>query len=161
MLLHSQLVHLPVIEKNTGAVLGHVRAVRCRAGSARAEGIVYEDLSLLRRCRFLPWEAITDIGAGGVMVNGAEGKAVKPAAVESSPGKLYNAAGDYLGSISNYLLDEKTGAVLGMELSESISDDLKNGRKIIRNRGNIRQGENHLVLLDTTEERRAGDDGLY
>lgn len=154
MLLHSQLIHLPVVEKTSGAILGHVRSVRCRAGSARADGIVYEDMTLLRRARFLPWDAIAAIQPTAVVVQGGEGKPVRSSATGEMPGKLFTSSGEYLGAISNYLLDESTGAVLGMELSESISDDLKNGRKIIRNRGNIRQGDNHLVLLDTTEERR-------
>ena len=82
--------------------------------------------------------------------------------------KVFNAEGSYIGRISNYLIDEKNGSVLGMELSASIVDDLKFGRKIIENRGNILRGEQFLMMVNNDEsgnaghnERRSDDEGLF
>ena len=162
MKLHSQLYNLPVIDRDSGNILGYMRGISCQPVNKKIDGIIYEDKSLLRRCHYVPWQAVAVMGDFSIIIDcSTKGKHCKNLNSTFTSNKLYSSDGRYLGSISNYLIDEKTGAVLGMELSTSIVDDLKNGRKIIENRGNIIQGENYLILADNNDERRPDDEGLF
>lgn len=169
MKFDSQLVDLPVVDRVTGELVGTMRGVVCEAGKKRIDGIVYEERGLLRRCHFIPWQAITVIGDKSIVIDST--KKNKPSRNVACPGrdnKVFSSDGSYIGRISNYLIDERNGSVLGMELSASVMDDLKFGRKIIENRGNIIKGEDFLMLVNSQEsgnteqnERRSEDEGLY
>lgn len=165
----TELIGLPVVDRSTGAVVGTMRGVVFRTDRKRIDGIVMEERGWMRRCRFVPWQSVTVLGDRSIIVDRVGGAA--PARPVNCPGgqnKLYDAEGSYVGRISNYLIDEKNGAVLGMELSASVLEDLKFGRKIIENRGNIIKGEDFLMLANDAEagateqsERRSDDEGLY
>jgi uncharacterized protein YrrD len=165
----SELFDLPVVDRLTGGLLGYMRGIVCQPGKRRMEGIVFEDRGWIHRCRFVPWSSVSVIGDRSILIDGSGLARVSRSAV--CPGrdsKVYDSNGGYVGRISNYLIDEKSGAVLGMELSASMMDDLKFGRKIIENKGNIVRGEQFLMMVDNDEagnagqdERRSEDEGLY
>jgi uncharacterized protein YrrD len=165
----SELYDLPVVDRASGGLLGYMRGVVCQPGRQRIEGIVFEDRGWIRRCHFVPWESVSVIGDRSIVIDGSgRSRASRNIVCPGRDSKVFNSDGSYVGRISNYLVDEKTGAVLGMELSESLVDDLKFGRKIIENRGNILRGEQCLMMLNDEEsgaagqnERRSEDEGLY
>jgi uncharacterized protein YrrD len=165
----SELFDLPVVDRLTGGLLGFMRGIVCQPGRRRMEGIVFEDRGWIHRCHFVPWSAISVIGDKSILIDGAErGRASRSAVCPGRESKVYDSNGGYVGRISNYLIDEKSGAVLGMELSASMMDDLKFGRKIIENKGNIVKGEQFLMMVDNDEngttaqdERRSEDERLY
>ncbi len=164
----SQLYDLPVVDRLSGDVAGFMRGVVCQPGKKRIEGIVFEERSLLRRCHFVPWQAITVIGEKSIVIDTSKkNRASRTMACPGHESKVYNSDGSYIGRISNYIIDERTGSVTGMELSASVMDDLKFGRKIIENTGNIMKGEDFLMLMDSTpeglteqSERRSEYEGL-
>lgn len=163
-----QLYDLPVIDKLSGELAGYMRGVVCQPGKKRMEGIVYEDRGWLRRCHFVPWQAISVIGERSVIIDCKNAsRASKAIACPGRDNKVYNSDGSFVGAISNYLIDERSGSVLGMELSASIMDDLKFGRKIIGNTGNIMKAEDFLMLVDSKDdstqkhERRSDNEGLF
>jgi uncharacterized protein YrrD len=164
----SELYDLPVVDRLSGGLLGYMRGVVCQPGKKRLEGIVFEERGWMRRCHFVPWPAISVIGDRSILVDGSNtDRAPRNIACPDRDCKVYGSDGAYVGRISNYLIDEKSGSVLGMELSESLMDDLKFGRKIIENKGNILQGEHFLMMLEKDEsgnaghnERRSEDEGL-
>jgi uncharacterized protein YrrD len=164
----SELYDLPVVDRVNGQVVGYMRGVACRPGCSRIDGIVYEERNLLRRCRLVPWEAVSVIGEKSIVIDAsAKNKPAKPVSCDGRENRVFNTQGSYMGRVSNYVIDEKSGAVLGMELSASVLDDLKFGRKIIENTGNIMKGENFLMMVGNDEtvdseqlERRSEDEGL-
>jgi uncharacterized protein YrrD len=165
----SQLYDLPVVDRLSGDVVGYMRGVVCKPGKKRIDGVIFEEKGWLRRCHFIPWPAVSVIGEKSVVIDcSKKSRAAKSVACPGRESKVYNSEGSYVGRVSNYLIDEKSGSVLGMELSASIVDDLKFGRKIIENRGNIMKGEDFLMLADSFEEgctelneRRSEDERLY
>ncbi len=149
----SQLFDLPVVDRLSGDVAGFMRGVVCQPGRKRIEGIVFEERSLLRRCHFVPWQAITVIGEKSIIVDTTKkNHASRTVACAGRDSKVFNSNGSYIGHISNYIIDERTGSVTGIEISASFMDDLKFGRKIIENTGNIMKGEDFLMLMDSTSE---------
>ncbi len=169
MKMHTQLMNLPVVDRATGLTEGYMRGVVCAPGHRRIDGIVYEERGLLRRCQYVPWSAVAAMGDHSIVIDGTKrhrsGKKVECTNVDS---RVFSADGRFLGRISNYLIDERSGNILGMELSASVMDDLKNGRKIIENRGNLLQNENSFILTDgadadsgPSQERRADDEGVF
>ncbi len=153
MRFDSQLFDLPVVDRLSGDVAGFMRGVVCQPGKKRIEGIIFEERSLLRRCHFVPWQAIAVIGEKSIVVDTIQkNHASRSVACPGRESKVYNSDGSYLGRISNYIIDERTGSVTGMEISASIIDDLKFGRKIIENTGNIMKGEDFLMLMDSASE---------
>lgn len=164
----SELYDLPVVDRVSGELVGYMRNVVCQPGKKKIEGIIYEERGWMRRCRFIPWQAVSVIGEKSIVIDGSvKNKASKNVACAGRENRVYDADGSYIGRVSNYLIDERSGAVLGMELSASIVDDLKFGRKIIENRGNIMRGEDFLMLVNSDEnalseqnERRFEDEGL-
>lgn len=153
MRFDSQLYDLPVVDRLSGDVAGFMRGVVCQPGKKRIEGIIFEERSLLRRCHFVPWQAITVIGENSIVVDTVQkNHTSRSMACPGRESKVYNSDGSYLGRISNYIIDERTGSVTGMEISASIIDDLKFGRKIIENTGNIMKGEDFLMLMDSASE---------
>lgn len=165
----SELYDLPVVDRVTGGLLGYMRGVVCTPGSRQLEGIVFEDRNWLRRCHFVPWRSVSVIGDKSIVVDrNGRSKTSKNTVCPGRDNKVFNGEGGYVGRISNYVIDEKTGAVVGMELSESLMDDLKFGRKIIENKGNIVRGEQFLMMVNHDDtgiagqsERRSDDEGLY
>jgi uncharacterized protein YrrD len=165
----SELYDLPVVDRLTGGLLGYMRGIVCQPGARQLEGIVFEDRSWIRHCHFVPWLSVSVIGNKSIVVDGnGRSRASKNTVSPGRDSKVFNGEGGYVGRISNYLIDEKTGAVVGMELSESLMDDLKFGRKIIENRGNILRGEQFLMIVNHEDsgaagqsERRSDDEGLY
>lgn len=164
----SELYDLPVVDRLSGQVVGYVRGIACKPGGRTVDGIVYEERSLLRRMKLAPWRTVSVIGEKSVVLDSTAGnKPGKPVACDGRDSRLFNTHGGYLGRVSNYLIDEKTGQILGMELSASAFEDLKFGRKIIENTGNIMKGENFLMMVGNDEntgmqqaERRSEDEGL-
>lgn len=165
----SQLYDLPIVDRLTGELVGYMRGVVMKPGKKRLEGIVFEERGWLRRCHFVPWNAVTAMGEKSIIVDSEKkNRASRNVVCPGRENKVYDSGGGFLGHISNYLIDERTGDVLGMELSASVVDDLKFGRKIIANAGNIMKAEDFLMLTGekdegTTEhyERRSEDEGLF
>jgi uncharacterized protein YrrD len=164
----SELYDLPVVERVSGELVGYMRGIVCQPGKKRIEGIVFEERGWMHRCRFIPLQAVSVIGEKSIVIDGTvKNNVSKNVACPGRENKVFDAQGSYIGRVSNYLIDERNGAVLGMELSASIVDDLKFGRKIIENRGNIMKGEDFLMLVNSNEsgmaeqnERRSEDEGL-
>lgn len=165
----SELYDLPVVDRPTGVLVGYMRGIVCQPGNRRMEGIVFEDRGWIRRCHFVPWSEISVIGDRSILIDGfGHGRVSRNVICPGRDSRVYDSNGGYVGRISNYLIDEKSGAVLGMELSASMLDDLKFGRKIIENKGNIVRGEQFFMMVDNDEtgaavrdERRSEDEGLY
>lgn len=168
MKLHTQLYNLPVVDRATGLTEGYMRGVVCTPGHKKVEGIVYEERGLLRRCHFVPWSGVSAMGDYSVVIDSSKRKSSRKMECSNIDSRVYSADGRFIGRISNYLIDERSGSILGMELSASVMDDLKNGRKIIENRGNLLQGENYFILSDEMDpgiakpqERRSDDEGIF
>lgn len=165
----SELYDLPVVDRISGELVGFMRGVVCQPGKKRIEGIVFEERGWMHRCHFVPWQAVSVIGDKSIIIDSSrKNKSSKNAVCPGRDSKVFNPDGSYIGRISNYLIDEHNGSILGMELSASIMDDLKFGRKIIENRGNIMKGEDFLMLVNSEDpgntelnERRSDDEGLY
>lgn len=164
----SELYDLPVVDRLSGQVVGYVRGIACKPGGGTVDGIVYEERSLLRRMKLAPWRTVSVIGDKSVVLDTTTGnKPGKPTACDGRDSRVFNTRGGYLGRVSNYIIDERTGQILGMELSASAFEDLKFGRRIIENTGNIMKGENFLMMMGNDEnsgmqeaERRSEDEGL-
>lgn len=162
----SQLYDLPVVDRLSGDVSGFMRGVVCQPGKKRIEGIVFEERGWLHRCHFVPWQAVAVIGEKSIVIDTSrKSRASKTMSCPGRESRVYNSDGGYIGRISNFIIDEHTGSVLGMELSASVMDDLKFGRKIIENTGNIMKGEDFLMLVDSKDdselhERRSDNEGL-
>jgi uncharacterized protein YrrD len=164
----TELYDFPVVDRISGELVGYMRGIICQPGQKKVDGIVFEERSWMRRCHYIPWQAVSVIGDKSIVIDSTKKNRVnKNTVCQSSENKVFTPAGSYIGRISNYIIDEHSGDVLGMEISASFMDDLKFGRKIIENRGNIMKGEDFLMLVNSQEpvnteycERRSDDEGL-
>ena len=129
----SKIAGLAAVAEHTGRRLGLVERVCLSADGQDAEGLLLRLRGLFRRKRFVPFGSIALWGEVAVTVRRAERL---PAAVQRREDVLglavLDTAGERLGWVTDAFVEESSGRVLALEVSQGIVDDFSRGRIRVR-----------------------------
>lgn len=126
----SELIGLPLIEKESGRMLGRVLEVDYVPGEARLRGLYYRTAGLIHRICRMPAGRIAVLGSRAVICRRGPRETSR---MPEGPARLpvYSQEGRLIGRLGDIHLDPATCAVTGMELRRSLADDLRYGRPLI------------------------------
>lgn len=144
-----EIKNLPVIDVLSGQHLGYVSDFKI-ANHELLEGLYL--VTLDNQVRFFSREAISRIGRDAVMVKDNSGEVI----LEGQPDWLgntglngsavMNSRGEVLGTLSDILLEEAEGNILGYEVSDGYFKDLFWGRKVIPTSNVLTWGKDTVIV---------------
>lgn len=122
----SELLGRAAVIREGGQKAGKVKDLVVDSSGRQVLGFVLAE-GVLRRTMVAPWSGVQTIGMDSVVFNPADSvvrpvqapeiKAVLDGKLKLKGRKLQTTAGKHLGDIDDFQFDDKTGAVLGYELS--------------------------------------------
>lgn len=144
----ESIIGLPVIDGNTGKRLGIVKDFYTGVGNTHLEGLYVTQKGWGKKGFDILFQDIT-IGIDSVITEGNNLPKIKVNQENNEnlkkllKKKVVREDGQELGFISDIILDPLTGRIEGLELSESVIDDLITGRQVLAyqpdeyNKGNV------------------------
>ncbi len=118
------------------------------------KGLLIDGKGMFHRTKFLRYETIHSIGEDGVMA-----KDPKLSPVIKEHGKIYfhhyhgikgksfiTSEGDKLGLLEDVYFEEKTGTIVGYEVTDGFFADIAEGKKIIKNPSDLIIGKDTVVV---------------
>lgn len=132
---------LRVIGRNDGGELGRVLDLVFDTNADECVGLIMRERGTFHDAEVIPWEQIEAIGPDALIVRGEDSKvrlAEAPrirAAMEQefhlTGHRILTTDGKELGSFGDVFLDEKSGRVLGYEVSGGFVSDTMSGKRYI------------------------------
>jgi len=146
-----ELKNLPVIDVLSGQHLGYIRDFKVE-NHENLEGLYM--VSLDNQVYYLSRDSISRIGRDAVMVKPGLSKVVLEGQsdwVEDSGlngSAVLTSGGEVLGMVSDILIEEKEGNILGYEVSDGYFKDLFWGRKVIPTANVLTWGKDTVIVDD-------------
>lgn len=142
----KQLLGLPVVDKETGRVLGRVSEVWYEPGHKRLSGLFFNGTGLLGRQKCVALEDIAVLGEYSVIVNH---DAVTPAPPTRSVihARVCAQDGSFFGRVGDLEIQPSNGAVLSMVVERSLTDDLMHGCMVLDNLSSVSWNDGKVVLV--------------
>lgn len=129
----SKIIGLTSVLNGTGRRLGLVERVCLSADGQDAAGLLLRLYGLTRRKRFVPFGRIALWGEVTVAVQGMEKLPSHFKRQEDLLGlTVLDTSGERLGWVTDALINEESGRVLQLEVSQGIVDDFTRGRIRVR-----------------------------
>ncbi len=170
LLRYSEVIGKPVLHAGSGAVVGAVKDIVFCPGLKRIKAFLLERKGLKAGSRTVPMENVLHLGKDAVVIDSLEepaslkgaGQPKEPMGSARIKGlKIYTRSGQDLGVVNDILIDEKTGAIEGVEVSDGLFQDLLQGRSILPLFGKVEFGqENILVDKEAADELISNGGGL-
>lgn len=128
----ESIIGLPVIESKTGRKLGVVQDFYAGGPNTHLEGMYVAQKGFGKKSLKIPFRDVT-IGYSSVTTEGNAIEKVQDNGVIKGllKKRIILEDGRELGTVSDIVLDPLTGEIRGLELSESVIDDLITGRHIL------------------------------
>lgn len=158
----QQVLGLPVIEISSGEQMGLVSGIVVSPEQGKVECLLLDRVSWYGEMRALPFEAILGIGEFAATVS--RGDEVFPVSskadlvallernVQVIKAGVMTKSGKYVGTVSEFSLDVKTGKILGCEIAaEDGGGFVVPGEKVVT------YGAKFLVVEDGYEENSGSD----
>ncbi|HWR56619.1 MAG TPA: PRC-barrel domain-containing protein [Negativicutes bacterium] len=153
----NELRGLPVINLSTGEQIGEVKDVVIDTANYRLVGVLLSRAGWFHTGRGILLGGMKNIGPDSITIEdetaivSAEALAAGGRTIlnEDIIGKdLVTAEGNIVGTLSDVLLDVKSGLLTGYEVSDSVIGDLLEGRSNIPLPAQQRIGENAVIVPD-------------
>ncbi len=150
----SLLKGLPVYNRDTGKILGHVSDL-CINEHGTVNGILMDGKGLFQRDRMIPVQAISSFGVDGIMLNNSA--EIGPLPKDKSTHYLYSHHGLYrkpvittegekLGLLEDVYFREELGTIIGYEITDGFFADIAEGKKVIKTTKPLTIGEEVIVV---------------
>ena len=146
-----ELKNLPVIDVLSGQHLGYVRDLKVENHES-LEGLYM--VSPNNQVHYLSRDLISRIGRDAVMVKAGSGLSkivlegqsdwVEDSGLNGSA--VLTSAGEVLGMVSDIIIEEKEGSILGYEVSDGYFKDLFWGRKVIPTANVLTWGKDTVIV---------------
>ncbi|HHW06858.1 MAG TPA: hypothetical protein GXX34_04900 [Clostridia bacterium] len=158
----KRLFALPVISLNDGEELGKVQGVVIDPEAIALAALILDyRKGIFREPRLIPFEHITSFGDYAVTVKDS-GACER---VNQSPhlatlfrrsprvlgAKVLTEDGNYLGTVEEFFFDPATGKINGLELGNSLLDNLMHGKTVIKGCVITTIGKSAVIVKSDTE----------
>lgn len=154
----KELLGLPVLDLSTGKQIGEVKDVVIDAEKFQMVGLILAHANWFHSARSILTGQIRSIGEDTITV--LNETAIMDTAVldqanyislrETLLGKhIVTAGGKTVGTLSDIVVDEETGALTNYEVSDSVIQDLLEGRRIIPLPTAQKIGAEAVIVPDT------------
>lgn len=169
---YSEIIGLPVICIPDRKVLGNIKNLNFCSEAKIIKGFVVEDRGIIRKRWIIPIESIEEIRKDAILlkcmplINTGKKKKEREEEKRFNDGEIkgmqvYSKSGKELGVIKDILFNGRNGKIEGVEVSEDIYKDLREGRKIIPLLGECEFGEDMLLVdEDAVKKTRATGGGI-
>ena len=154
---YSELLGLPVICSDNGKLIGLIKNVILNLETRTVEALVFEKDGLVNKRKVLLLKDVIRLGRDAVIIENDRctipwkeaGKNLTLNKENILMGfRVYSKSGKEMGIVKDILFDYKTGLIEGVELSDSLFNDLINGRNILPLFGKVEFGED-IILVDS------------
>jgi uncharacterized protein YrrD len=154
----SELIGKPVISVETGDKLGTVADALLGDSDVRLLALVLGG-GLLGKEHVLPFRDVQTLGGDTILVRSQSGvvgprewrdsgtRATRSSSLKGRP--VVTASGHRLGEVSDFVIDEQTGAFDGLEVATSDFGGLRTRRSLIRPGSDIRIGPDAVVVPES------------
>ena len=152
---YSEVVGLPVICSDNGKLIGIIRNIIFNLDTRTVEAFVLEKTGLVNSRKVLYLKDVVRLGKDAVIIENdnctiswKEAKSLVLRNENTLAGfRVFSRSGKEMGIVKDVLFDYKTGLIEGVELSDSLFNDLMNGRNILPLFGKVEFGED-IILVD-------------
>lgn len=145
---------LPVYDKETGNVIGHVSDL-CFTSLGKVKALLMKGKGLLRRDRLIPINCVTAFGNDGILVQNLQN--FKPVRHEQKTHFLQShhglfkkpvlsTEGEKLGLLEDVYFLEELGTIIGYELTDGFFADITEGKKVIKTHSPLTVGKDAIVV---------------
>jgi uncharacterized protein YrrD len=143
-----ELKNLPVIDVVSGQQLGYV--VNFKIINHEILAGLYL-VTFNNRVLYLARDCITQIGRDAVLVQAEAGQAIEgepdwPDNAGLNSSAVMTTKGEVLGVLTDILLEDTAGNIMGYELSDGYFNDLLRGRKVIPTANIITWGKDTVIV---------------
>lgn len=156
----SHTVGKPIISADTGDKLGHISDALLDPSSIRVLGFVVGG-GLLGEERVLPFESVQTLGGDTVIVRGAEligarewrtagAQTTRSSAISGK--SVVTTSGRRVGTVSDLIVDQATGAITELEIGASDLGGLRKRRSHVGVSRDVRIGPDAVVVPDSLAE---------
>jgi uncharacterized protein YrrD len=143
--------NLPVIDILSGQHLGYVQDFKTE-NPERLAGLYM--LSLENEIYYIPLDAISRVGRDAVLVKSGflkkmatQGSWVEDSGLVNSA--VLTSSGEVLGLVSDIVIEEKEGNILGYEVTDGYLKDVLWGRKVIATGDILTWGKDTVIVDDS------------
>lgn len=140
--------NIPVIDRRSGRLMGHVQRVVSDVPGKRIAGLVLELPTGLKKQAYLERKNIWVMSRSCVIAREDKLLAMREVPVIEKSYQYYSAEGRPQGRINDYLIDSG-GSICGFEVCKSLYEDVKNGREILLFTGNLMIAEDRVQAAQT------------
>lgn len=165
---YGELLGLPVICSENGKLIGIIRNVIFNLEARTVEALVFEKRGLLNSRKVLFLKDIVEVGRDAVIIENDKcalpwKEAEKSLALKNrkilTGLRVFSRAGKEVGMVKDVLFDCQTGLIEGVEVSDSLVNDLINGRNILPLFGKVEFGEDIILVDNETVEEMTNTGG--
>lgn len=148
---YSQVVGLPVFSITTGEKLGEVQDVVFQRKSKKIPALILKNRFIINGTAAVLFSDISSIGKDAVMVRD-KSVIIKPSSditidrIDLNGISIYTKDGKGIGTVKDVLFDEQTGNIEGVEVSDSLLNDIMSGRNILPFLGNITLSNDNMII---------------
>lgn len=144
----AEIKDLPVVDVDSGRVLGRVKELLVDLSHGRVTGLL---VAAGRRQLFLPFDKVETLGDSVVTVGAAV--SLEPAHdVDPQDGpvgkRVVNRDGRLLGQVGDIIFDAESGCLWGYELSAGVLADFVEGRKAVALTDELVIGPDSVITPD-------------
>ncbi|HOV70014.1 MAG TPA: PRC-barrel domain-containing protein [Clostridia bacterium] len=123
----SQYAGKPVIDCKTGSLIGKCEMLIPSSGTKKVSSIKIKPAGLFKRPIYIDASSVKVYGDVSIIMDSGSVKIVEktPSPIDAS---VYDTSGRLLGYVSDYVFDEKDGAICQLIVRHGLFEDLAYGR---------------------------------
>lgn len=165
---YSEVIGLPVICSGSGKLIGTVKDIIFTLEGRAVEAFLFEGTGLRNIRKALLLKDIAKLGKDALIIEDAAcaipwkeaGKSLSLKNKKVLTGfRVFSRSGEEMGVVKDILFDYKTGLIEGVELSDSLLQDLVNGRYILPLFGKVEFGEDSILVDNEAIEEMTNTGG--
>lgn len=149
-----EIVGLPVILYNSGLRAGRVCKVLTEPDKRKISGLLIKTDSIIKREVFIAFSDICLIGDVSVFIRCLHGAKIPQKRNHHRPICVRDCHGEEMGLLADYLIDEKKGSVIAVEVSGGFWEDVRGGRQMYRCFAKVEFSEDIVITPNQNQSEK-------